>query len=62
MYKNLTKNIRYSFKYGKKVRSGKYLKRYFNKEMSQWFYVFELFYGCYLTVETKKCKILLENC
>lgn len=57
-YQNLKKGKRYSFQFnGRRVRSGKYLGRYFNHVLRQWHYYFEICTGYYITPAACKTKI-----
>lgn len=58
-YQQLKIGVRYGVQHKRKVRSGKYLGRYFNNVLKQWHYHFELFYGMYWTPPASECKILL---
>lgn len=51
---------RYSYKVGRRIRTGKYLGKYFNKPMRRWYLKFETFYGMYHT--PPKCETEIFIC
>ncbi len=57
-YQTMVKGKRYSYRNGRRVRSGKYLGRYFNKSMQRWYYHFEICLGMYHTPAACETRIL----
>lgn len=55
----LVKGNRYSYRVKRRVRSGKYLGRYYNKVNKQWHFKFELCFGYYHTPTMDEAQIIM---